>query len=100
MRLDQLDATLAGGPAADAAILDVNIAGEEVFPHAARLVEAGLPLVLATGYGRAGVPEAWRDRPIVQKPYTADEIERALLLALSPAAATNVAHPSAARARD
>lgn len=62
-------------PQIDFAVLDVNIAGDKVYPIAEKLRQRGVPLVFATGYGRAGVDEVWHDCPIVQKPYTASELE-------------------------
>lgn len=64
----------------DAAILDVSLAGEEVFPVADILRERGLPFVFTTGYGAAGLPPAWSDCPVFTKPYDieplAESIER------------------------
>lgn len=87
MRLDCLEALIAGPVEADAAILDVNIGGREIYHHAERLAALGIPLVFATGYGREGLPEAWHRWPIIQKPYSSDEIARALARNLAPGAA-------------
>jgi CheY-like chemotaxis protein len=62
----------------DAAMLDVNLAGEPSFPIAELLVERGVPFLFATGYGRAGIEERFRDRPILQKPFRAAELGAAL----------------------
>jgi DNA-binding NtrC family response regulator len=64
--------------AIEAAILDVNLAGEPSFPLAEALAERGVPFVFATGYGSGGLPEAWRDRPTLQKPFSHDEVGRML----------------------
>ena len=74
MRLDRAEQMLAEGIKADVAILDVNVAGQMVFPFARRLAENGMPIVFATGYGRAGLPEDLHDMPILQKPYTLDDV--------------------------
>jgi CheY-like chemotaxis protein len=66
----------------DAAILDVNLAGEPSFPIAQALAEKGVPFVFATGYGSGGLPETWRDRPTLQKPFSHDEVGRMLALAV------------------
>ena len=86
MRLEQALDIAGNGLAADVAILDVNLGGKPVFPVAELLAAAGLPIVFATGYGRAGLPEAWRDRPVLQKPYTIDEVASCLKTALAEAA--------------
>jgi CheY-like chemotaxis protein len=62
----------------DAALLDVHIRGERVFPLCELLAERGIPFVLTSGYADWSMPEKWRGRPRVQKPYTIDQIERAL----------------------
>lgn len=66
----------------DAALLDVNVAGQQVFPVARALEARGIPLVFSTGYGEGGLPEAWRGRPTVQKPFTEAIIRDALMAAL------------------
>ena len=53
----------------DAAILDVNVAGTEVFPVADELRRRGVPFMFASGYGERGVPGEFRDYPMLQKPY-------------------------------
>lgn len=67
--------------AIEAAILDVNLAGEPSFPLAELLAGKGVPFVFATGYGAGGLPEAWRDRPTLQKPFSHDEVGKMLLQA-------------------
>jgi len=62
----------------DLAILDVNVAGENVEPVAERLAAKGVPFVFATGYGEAGVPLRFRDRPVVAKPFRTDQLEAAI----------------------
>ena len=62
----------------DLAILDVNVAGENVEPIAERLASKGVPFVFATGYGEAGVPLRFRDRPVVAKPFRSDQLEAAI----------------------
>jgi CheY-like chemotaxis protein len=67
----------------DVAILDVNVAGEEIYPVAEVLSERDIPFVFATGYGNGGVSEMWRDRPTVQKPFLRVQIEDVLKRALA-----------------
>ena len=71
------------GPALDAALLDVNVAGQEVFPIAEALKARGVPFVFSTGYGESGLPEHWRGNPTVQKPFTDAAIRDALMAALN-----------------
>ena len=58
----------------DVAILDVNLAGDRSFPVADALAARGIPFLFATGYGRAGIEPAYRDRPVLQKPFRAAEL--------------------------
>jgi CheY-like chemotaxis protein len=62
----------------DVAILDVNVAGENVEPVAERLAAKGVPFIFATGYGEAGVPLRYRDRPVVAKPFRSEQLEAAI----------------------
>jgi CheY-like chemotaxis protein len=66
----------------DAAVLDVNLAGERSFGIADALRQRKLPFVFATGYGTGSIPESLRSAPILQKPFSPGELERALLRAL------------------
>ena len=71
----------AGAQAFDAALLDINLAGEMVYPVAEALVARKVPIVFSTGYGIAGVCEAWRGWPVLQKPYRLADIGAALVKA-------------------
>jgi CheY-like chemotaxis protein len=62
----------------DAAIMDVHIRGERVFPLCELLEERGIPFLLTSGYADWAMPEQWEDRPRLQKPYTMGDIEQAL----------------------
>jgi CheY-like chemotaxis protein len=70
----------------DAVVLDVNIAGEAVYPLAERLAAEGTPFIFATGYGRHGIPPQWASRPVIQKPFDLHTLAVALATALSAAA--------------
>lgn len=65
---------LAGSADIDAAVLDVNLNGEPSFPVATLLNTRGVPLVFSSGYGSTGLPDEWRDRPTLPKPFTSDEV--------------------------
>lgn len=69
----------------DAAILDVNLAGERSFSIADALRIRKIPFIFATGYSYGTIPEPLRGAPIVQKPFSRDELERALISALENA---------------
>ena len=67
----------------DVAILDVNLNGQTIAPVAEALAARGTPFVFATGYGERGLPEAYRDRPTLKKPFQMDGLSRMLETALS-----------------
>ncbi len=68
----------------DVAILDVNLAGLLADPVAEALDERKAPIIFASGYGREGLSEPWRDRPVLPKPFRLEELRLALLNVLSP----------------
>jgi len=68
----------------DAAVLDQNVAGDDVTPVAEALDALKIPFVFASGYGGNGLKEKWADRPVIQKPFTSSELKKALLQAIYP----------------
>lgn len=67
----------------DLAILDVNLQGQTIGPVAAALAQRGCPFVFATGYNEHGLPEGFRDRPMLRKPFQMDGLSRTLATALA-----------------
>ena len=53
----------------DAAVIDLNIRGEKSFAVMQVLHERNVPFVITSGYADWSMPEEWRDRPRLQKPY-------------------------------
>ena len=66
----------------DLAILDVNLNGQPISPVADALVARGTPFVFATGYGERSLPELYRDRPTLKKPFQMEGLKRLLQSAL------------------
>lgn len=62
----------------DAAVLDINLDGEEVFPVVERLAARGIPFLFLTGYGRAGLQGRWSEAPVLQKPFLPADLARHL----------------------
>lgn len=62
----------------DAAVLDVNLAGESAYPIAERLAARGIPFIFATGYGREGLSPVWSARPALQKPFPLEALAEAM----------------------
>ncbi len=65
----------------DLAILDVNVAGEPIYPVAEALAQREIPFVFSTGYGSAGIRDTFRDRPVLQKPFAQHDLKQKLLMA-------------------
>ena len=76
----RLDAALAlaGSEAIDLGVLDLNLAGEAVYPVAEALAQRGVPFLFMTGYGQFGIAEHWRDRPSLAKPFRPSQLADAL----------------------
>ncbi len=71
---DALDA--AANHPIDVALLDVNVAGTQVYPVAERLHARRIPFLLLSGYGETAIPA---DRPTWQacvKPFRTEELVR------------------------
>jgi DNA-binding response OmpR family regulator len=69
---------LASAPGVDAAILDIQLGDHSSVPIAEVLQSKGVPFVFASGYGAGGVPEGFRDYPVLEKPFQIEELERCL----------------------
>ena len=71
----------------DIALLDVNVNGKIITPVAESVMLRGLPFVFATGYGAEGLPEKFRDRPTIQKPFQIETLARPIETVLKGMAA-------------
>ena len=66
----------------DAAVLDVNLGAEKVYPVAERLAAGGAPFIFATAYGVAGIAPDFARIPALAKPFSAAALEAALVSVL------------------
>jgi DNA-binding response OmpR family regulator len=64
------------------AVLDVNIAGEVVYPVADALEARGIPFLFLTGYGARAVRPDLRNHPILHKPFLPEQM-RAIVESLT-----------------
>ena len=62
----------------DFALLDINLAGEMVYPVADELIARNTPFIFLTGYASAAVPEAYRRFARIEKPYDPAKLMAAL----------------------
>jgi len=67
-----------------AALLDINLGGELVFPVADELALRGVPFVFVTAFRHADIPPAHRGRPVVAKPFRDYDVLNGLANALEP----------------
>jgi DNA-binding response OmpR family regulator len=68
----------------DAAILDVNVQNEWVFPVAHALERARIPFLFLTAYAADSIPAEHRDKPFVQKPHIPRELIGSVVRLLAP----------------
>jgi CheY-like chemotaxis protein len=71
-----------GDEVIDAALLDVNLAGQPVFAVADALRAKGVPAIFSTGYGEAGLRDVDQGATVLQKPFRAGDLAKALTEAL------------------
>ena len=60
------------------AVLDVNLAGEKIYPVAEQLSGRGVPFVFVTGYASDAIEEKFAGVPVLQKPVDGTALRRAL----------------------
>jgi DNA-binding response OmpR family regulator len=72
----------------DVAVLDINLAGERVYPVADILAQRGVPFVFVTGYGANTLPPEYAKRPRLCKPFRMAELLAAISDVMKPGAAS------------
>lgn len=68
----------------DAAVLDVNLNGVKSYPVADQLAARDVPFVFSTGYGRKSLHNGYSSSPLLQKPFSLQEISDAITGLLAP----------------
>lgn len=66
----------------DIAILDLNLNGTLTYPVAEILRSRQIPFIFTTGYSRTGIESAYADTPLLQKPFSKEELDAAIRQAL------------------
>jgi CheY-like chemotaxis protein len=72
----------------DAAVLDVNLGGEKVYPVADKLAGKGVPFIFSTGYGLAGIAPDYARIPTLAKPFGPRALATTLLAVLAGSRST------------
>ena len=63
----------------DCALLDGNLHGRPVTEIAAALTRRKIPFVFITGYGRAGLPDTFKQAPMLSKPVSDEQLLAAVI---------------------
>lgn len=66
----------------DAAFLDLRLGADTSLPLAVRLADLGVPFAFLTGYQGDAIPAAYKDRPVIAKPFTPETLLQALFAIL------------------
>jgi CheY-like chemotaxis protein len=59
----------------DLAVFDINIGGFNISPIAEIVAARSLPFVFVSGYGPAGMPALFADRPVLRKPFLIEHFD-------------------------
>lgn len=70
---------LLGRRGVDGAVLDIRLHGTTVFGLADELTRRGTPIIFATAYGEEAIPERFRNKPRLSKPYERSRLIEAIL---------------------
>ncbi|MEA1834796.1 response regulator [Methylobacterium durans] len=71
---------IADTPEIDAAVLDVNLRGEMVYPVADVLRARGVPFIFATGYRKTAIPARYASVHHCEKPLDPAQIVKAIFV--------------------
>jgi CheY-like chemotaxis protein len=66
----------------DLAVFDINVAGCNIRPIAEIVAARGLPFIFVSGYGPAGRPALFADKPVLHKPFLIEQFADMINLAI------------------
>lgn len=73
--LQEALALAASSPAADCALLDINLRGGPSWPVADALTARGIPFAFVSGYGQAGLDPRYQSATVLAKPIDTMQLE-------------------------
>jgi DNA-binding response OmpR family regulator len=65
-----------------AAVLDINLGKDLVYPLARECLDQGIPVLFVTGIDPAQIPREMRSVPRLSKPYSGAQLENSIAVAL------------------
>lgn len=92
---EALDAV--GSGTFDAAVLDVNLGGDRVYPVADALSRRNVPFVFVTGYSAGALPPEYAKCPRLCKPFKMADLLEQLSRLIAPPADDRTLQPSSPR---
>ncbi|MGY4515084.1 response regulator [Lysobacter sp. HA18] len=78
-------------PEIDAAVLDVNLGQQVVYPVADALIARGIPFLFSTANEPGALPERFAHMPVCRKPFKVDDFRDAVLRLHRPPPSRRVA---------
>lgn len=90
------DALAADVSGLDAAVLDVNLAGDLIYPLAEKLADLGTPMLFLTGYDTKTIDPRFRNGGVLTKPIDESELAACLARILDEAPSHKVSRTSQA----
>jgi CheY-like chemotaxis protein len=83
-RIEEAQLLLAQTAEFDLALLDVNVGGHNITPVAECIEKRGLPFLFVSGYGSDSLPEPFRGRSVLLKPFVVSKLSAAIEAILDP----------------
>jgi two-component system, response regulator PdtaR len=68
-----------------AAVLDINLGKELVYPLARACLDRGIPVLFITGIDAAEIPQEMRSLPRLSRPFSGAQLENSIATAFGPA---------------
>lgn len=82
--VDQALKMIEDAGAIDAAVLDVNLHGAKSYPVADELATRNVPFMFSTAYSRKALRDGYAHLPLLQKPFSQQQLGDAIAELLSP----------------